>query len=210
MSQEQAVSRSRIEYRDVELLPENPSDATTIRVFRHVAAYYGQESHRAFAGLCLTLGDSMMRVATSLHAAAIVIERAALANVRLSAADLEVLHTAESAVQVLSTRLKHERLYECRRELERRRTTGGAPPRYLVAELEPTVWRIPFEMPCDDLAEAFEWFTSRAQLHVQMFGEPRPMILLDRETNTILRSASDAAPEPITMATDLSAWLDEG
>jgi hypothetical protein len=61
-------------------------------------------------------------------------------------------------------------------------------PRYLVAELEPSVWRIPFEMGVDDLAEAFGWFAERSKLHVAMYGEPRRLILLDRQTNTILRS----------------------
>jgi hypothetical protein len=60
--------------------------------------------------------------------------------------------------------------------------------RYLVADLEPTVWRIPFELEVDDLAEAFEWFAERSKLHIAMYGEPRPMILLDRQTNTVLRS----------------------
>jgi hypothetical protein len=63
-----------------------------------------------------------------------------------------------------------------------------AQPRYLVAELEPTLWRVPFEMAFDDLAEAFKWFAERSKLHVAMYGEPRPLILLDRQTNTVLRS----------------------
>ena len=36
------------------------------------------------------------------------------------------------------------------------------------------------------------------------------MILLDRQTNKVLRSASDAEPAAVTMPTDVSAWLEEG
>lgn len=249
MSQDQRASHSKIDYFDIEPLPRKPSDATTIRVFRHVAAYYGQEAHRALAGMCIGLGGSMRRAATTLHGSAIAIENAALVRLPLSAVDLKVLRDAETAAVALITWLNHEPLHACRRELERRQKMGSKPPsarsdiddkqlaqgaagflcgkiefrqarsddrlrpkpsRYLVAELEPTIWRIPFELPLNDLAEAFEIFAMRSQLHVQMYGEPRPMILLDRVTNTILRSASDAPPASVTMTSDLSAWLEEG
>jgi hypothetical protein len=217
------AGRAKIDYSELERLPADASDATVIRVFRHTAAYYGQEANRALAGMCINLGGNMLAVARSLSRAASAIERSALSREPVTGADLELLREAEADVERLTERLEHDVLRDCRRELERRQvlaseatapapTSGGrgaskclsgetdfrpspspdrprpAERRYLVAELEPTVWRIPFELEVDDLAEAFEWFAERSKLHVAVYGEPRPMILLDRQTNTVLRS----------------------
>ena len=61
-------------------------------------------------------------------------------------------------------------------------------PRYLVAELAPTIWRVPFELPCQQLDRAFEIFAQRAALHVAIYGEPRPLVLLDRKTQRVMAS----------------------
>jgi len=227
MAQGHAGSQGRIEYSDLERLPTDASDATVIRVFRHAAAYYEQEAHRALAGLCTNLGGTMHAVARALRGAANAMERTAISREPLAVAGLELLREAEAAVELLIGRLEHDVLRACRGELQRRQALASEPPaprsdieeaelvrgalrflrgetdfrpsrsadrlrpaqqRYLVAELEPTVWRIPFEMEVDDLAEAFEWFAERSKLHVAMYGEPRPLILLDRQTNTVVRS----------------------
>jgi hypothetical protein len=221
------AGRAKIDYSELERLAASASDATVIRVFRHTAAYYGQEANRALAGMCINLGGNMVAVARSLSRAASAIERAALSREPLGVADLKLLREAEADVERLIGWLNHDVLHDCLRELERRRARASEPlaalsdiervelvrgaamflrgetdfrpssspdrpqpaeRRYLVAELEPTVWRIPFELEVDDLAEAFEWFAERSKLHVAMYGEPRPMILLDRQTNTVLRS----------------------
>ena len=66
----------------------------------------------------------------------------------------------------------------------------SARPRYLVAELEPTTWRVPFEAECRDLETAAGMFTERSQLHMSLFGGLQPMVLLDRETSIVLRSTA--------------------
>ena len=120
MTQDHAGSPARIDFLDLEPLPLKASDAATIRVFRHVAAYYGQEAHRALAGMMINLGGSMIAVAQKLHHAAAALEKAALSHVPLATVDLELLRDAETVVGHLAERLDHEPLHACRRELARR------------------------------------------------------------------------------------------
>jgi hypothetical protein len=184
-------------------LPAAPSDTQTVATFRAAAVFLHGEFQRALAGLCINLAGVFRGASQSLYRAADLIER--FSPEELRSVHRKELEHAEYRLSLVLGRLRWPELWDYMAELAYRRTgirpamkprrpvrqRARGTPRYVVAELVPTIAPIPYECVFGALKTAERIFRERAKIHRLAFGREVPMILVDRRRCAVMRSTGD-------------------
>jgi hypothetical protein len=184
-------------------LAENASDAETVATLRAAAIFLRGEMQRALAGQCIGLAGAFRNASESVYRAADLIERSSPEALR--SVHREELERAERALSLVAAWLNWPELQDYMSALAYRRTgirpqakprqparrRARGTPRYVVAELVPSIAPVPFEGAFSSLREAERIFRERAKIHRLTVENEVPMILADRRRGVVLKSVGD-------------------